>query len=175
MEKTSNKKLLSIIYTALAIAMVTLSTMAIRIPSPRGGYVNFGDILIFTTAALIGKRTGFIAGGIGSALADILGGYAIYAPGTFIIKGLEGLICGFLVRKNDEGKINIPSLAIASVLSAAWMILGYFIYEYAIFGIGTALPSIPGNIVQGSVSAIASIPIVLSIRKTKLSLNIENK
>jgi uncharacterized membrane protein len=172
MEKTSNKKLLSIIYTAMAIAMVTLATMVIRIPTLKG-YVNFGDILIFTTASLIGRRTGFIAGGVGSAIADILSGYAIYAPGTFIIKGIEGFICGSLVRKNEEGRINLPSLIISTLVSAVWLVFGYFMYEYLIFGIAAALPSIPGNIIQGTVSAVAVIPVVLTIKRSKLSFNVE--
>lgn len=174
MESRENQKLKTIVYTAMAIAMVTLSTLSIRIPTIKG-YVNFGDIMIFVSAALIGKRTGFLAGGIGSALADIIGGYFIYAPGTFIIKGIEGLICGFIIRHNDEGKLNIPSLILACVLSAAWMVFGYFAYEYAIFGMATALPSIPSNILQGGVSAVAVIPIVLALKKTKLSFNIEKQ
>jgi uncharacterized membrane protein len=168
----SSKKLYTLIYTALAIAMVTLSTMAIRIPAIKG-YVNFGDIMIFAAAVLIGKRTGFLAGSIGSAMADVLSGYAIYAPGTFIIKGLEGLICAFLIKKNDDGTINILSLIISVVAAAAFMVAGYFMYEYVLFGYPTAIGSIPGNILQGGVSAAASLPIVLAIKKTKFSLNIE--
>jgi uncharacterized membrane protein len=167
----NEKNLSSIIYTAMAIAMVTLATMVIRIPSPRGGYINFGDILIFTSAILIGKRTGFLAGGIGSALADVLSGYGAYAPATFIIKGIEGFICGAIVRKNNDGRINVPSLMIAAFLSASWMIFGYFAYEYMIMGIAGALPNVPGNIVQGAVSAVAVIPIVVTLKKTKLSFN----
>jgi uncharacterized membrane protein len=167
----NEKNLSTIIYTAMAIAMVTLATMAIRIPSPRGGYINFGDILIFTSAILIGRRTGFLAGGIGSALADVLSGYGAYAPATFIIKGIEGYICGWIVRKNDEGRINIPSLIIGALLSASWMVFGYFAYEYMLMGIAAALPNVPGNMVQGAVSAIAVIPVVLTLKKTRLSFN----
>ena len=91
MYKQSNKTITTIVYTALSIAMVALATMAIKIPSVRGGYINFGDILIFIVAIFFGKKTGFLAGGLGSALSDIILGYSIYAPATFLIKGLEGL------------------------------------------------------------------------------------
>jgi uncharacterized membrane protein len=168
-----NKKLTVLIYTALAAAMVALSTMAIKIPSLKG-YINFGDIMIFTAAALLGKRTGFIAGALGSALADILLSYPVYAPGTFIIKGLEGLICGLIIRKNESGTINILSLVIGVIVGAAWMVSGYFIYEYFLFGIGTAFSSIPGNAIQGGVSAVAAIPIILAIKKTKVDFEIED-
>lgn len=170
MENESNKKILSIVYTALAVALVTLSTMVIRIPTIKG-YINFGDIMIFVTAILLGKRTGFLAGAFGSALADLLGGYVIYAPGTFIIKGLEGLVCALLLWKNSDKRANNYSLIIAPVVAGACMVLGYFIYEYVLFGIGTALPDILTNSIQGGVSAVAAIPFVYAIRKTNFSLN----
>ena len=170
MENQLHKKLLSIIYTALAIALVTLSTMVIRIPTIKG-YINFGDIMIFVTAILLGKKAGFLAGAFGSALADILGGYIIYAPGTFVIKGLEGLICGLILWRSSDNKANSFAITIAPIIAGLWMVLGYFIYEYVLFGIGTALPSIPSNIFQGGVSAVAAIPIVLTMRRMNFSLN----
>ena len=67
-----SKTLKKIVYTAMSIALVTVATMIIRIPTGEG-YVNFGDIFIFIIAALIGKRTAVIAGGVGSAIADLIG------------------------------------------------------------------------------------------------------
>lgn len=170
MGNQSSKRLLSIVYTALAIALVTLSTMVIRIPTIKG-YVNFGDIAIFVTAILLGKKSGFLAGALGSATADILGGYIIYAPGTFIIKGLEGLICALLIWRSSNNKANTYSLIISPIIAGMWMVLGYFIYEYILFGLGTALPSIPSNLLQGGVSAVAAVPIVLALKKMNFSLN----
>lgn len=170
MANESYKKLLSLVYTALAIALVTLSTMVIRIPTIKG-YVNFGDIMIFVTAILLGRKSGFLAGAFGSALADLLSGYAIYAPGTFIIKGLEGLICAFLLYKNSDKKVNTTSLVIAPITAGIWMVVGYFAYECILFGFGTALPSIFSNLIQGGVSAAAAVPIILTMRKMKFSLN----
>ena len=171
----NTKKLKALVYTSLCIAIVTLSTMIIRIPSPKNGYINFGDIMIFATAALIGKRTGFIAGGVGSALADILGGYIIYAPGTFIIKGIEGLIFALIVKKDSDDNINILSASIAALAASLWMVFGYFIYEYFIFGIGIALPDVPANLIQGIVSAAAVIPIIMAVKKSGLTIKIENR
>jgi amino acid permease len=51
------------------------------------------------------------------------------------------------------------------------MVLGYFIYEYILFGLGTALPSKPSNLLQGGVSAVAAVPIVLALKKMNFSLN----
>lgn len=174
METKETSKVKIMVYTAMAIAMVTLSTLSIRIPTIKG-YVNFGDIMIFVSAILIGKRTGFIAGGVGSAIADLIGGYTIFAPGTFIIKGIEGFICGMLIKRNEDGRLNVPSVALSCVLSAAWMILGYFLYEYGVFGAPTAIAGVPANILQGGVSAVAVVPIVMALKKTNVSFNIENQ
>lgn len=178
----SRKKLFKIIYAAMSIAMVTLLTYVIKVPSYKGGYVNFGDTFIFAAAVLFGKETGFLAGSFGSALSDIIGGYTAYVPGTFIIKGIEGFLCGLIVKKNENGKINSLSLVISVVVSAAWMVLGYFLYEYKIIGIlfmnsehgiAAALPNLPGNIIQGTVSAIVSILLIAAIKRTNVKFGIE--
>lgn len=177
MNKDFSRQLKLLVYTALSAAMVALSTMVIKIPSPKGGYVNFGDIIIFIIAALMGSTRGFLAGGIGSAMADLILGYAVYAPATFIIKGLEGFICGIIAYKNKNSKYNIGIFIFAAFISAAWMVLGYFLYEYKIggllfankdFGFTTAVMNLPGNIIQGVVSAAASVPFLLAIRRTKI-------
>ncbi|NLK21019.1 MAG: ECF transporter S component [Epulopiscium sp.] len=81
--------------TALTVALVTVVTMAISIPiSGTQGYLNFGDIMIFASAFLFGPQVGIIAGGIGSALADLLGGFPAWIPITLVAKGLEGYIAG---------------------------------------------------------------------------------
>lgn len=168
-----NGKIKSIVYTSMAIALVTVATMIIRIPSPKMGYINFGDIMIFITAAILGKRIGFIAGGLGSAFADILGGYFIYAPATFVIKGLEGFIFALIVKRDKDGNLKAASITLSSIISALWMVMGYFIYEYFMFGIGTAYPNVPANMIQGIVSAAVSIPIILATVKSGITLKLK--
>lgn len=163
------KNLKYLVYSALGIALVALSTMIIRIPTIRG-YINFGDIMIFTIAVLLGKRGGFIAGALGSALADLLGGYFIYAPATFIIKGIEGFLCGVIFKDNE--KIFNITLPLATIIGGLFMVLGYYLYEFFMFGYATAIASVPGNLFQGLVSAIASLPIIIATRKSKSSLNL---
>lgn len=172
MENNTNKNIKTIVYTSLAIAMVALLTFAIKIPAGNG-YVNFGDIFIFTTAALIGKRTALIAGGVGSALSDILSSYVIYSPATLVIKGLEGFVCGLIIRKSTNGKISIVSLVIGGAIGALVMVAGYFFYELIIFGLGTAVSDIVGNLIQGSVSVVVTVPLVLALNNTKIVFDIE--
>jgi uncharacterized membrane protein len=170
--RNSSRKLTSLIYCALAIAMVTLSTMLIKVPAIKG-YINFGDIFIFSIAVLLGKKAGFAAGAMGSALADLMLGYAIYAPGTFVIKGLEGLICGIIAERLGSGGHKTRSLAIGTACGALVMVTGYLLYETVIFGFPVGLASIPGNLLQGGVSAVAAVPVILAIKKTGINFSTE--
>ena len=151
---------------ALFAALITITTMMVRIPiAATKGYFNLGDSLIFISAALFGPIFGMIAGGVGSALADVFGGYAHFAPWTFFIKGIEGLIAGFLVHlfkaKHWSFK-GILLLGVSFFTAAAWMVAGYFGAEYIIYGFDLAPPiaELPFNIAQGGISAIIAIVLV---------------
>ena len=79
----------------LMIALVTVCTMVFQIPvSATQGYVHLGDSMILLVGVFFGARYGMVAGGIGSALADVLSGYSHWAPFTLIIKGLMGWLIG---------------------------------------------------------------------------------
>ncbi|MCK4481520.1 MAG: ECF transporter S component, partial [Candidatus Lokiarchaeota archaeon] len=82
---------LSISIIAIFSALVCILTMIISIPIPATqGFINIGDSGVMISGLLFGPIIGGFSGGIGSALADIFLGYTIYAPGTLVIKGLEG-------------------------------------------------------------------------------------
>lgn len=73
------------------VALIFVLTFAIKVPVPfTRGYIHLGDSMIFIAAILFGWRVGALAGGLGSALADVVGGYAFWAIPTFIIKGIMG-------------------------------------------------------------------------------------
>ena len=137
---------------ALFIALVAVATMIIKIPIPAtGGYVNVGDSMIFFVALVFGKKYGGLCGGIGSALADLLSGYLQYAPITFVVKGLEGLIVALIFEK---GKKNIFA-PLASILGGIFMVGGYFFFEATVLGYGIgAAASIPANLIQAGVSVV---------------------
>ena len=88
------------VITALFAALTFAATMAIRIPTPgTSGYIHPGDALVILSGVILGPSYGFLAAGIGSALADLLGGYFIYVPITFVIKGLIALLSGLIYQK----------------------------------------------------------------------------
>ena len=82
----SDTKIRKLVMAALFAALCTVMTMVIQVPSPMQGYVNLGDCAVLLSAWVLGPLYGGAAAGTGSMLADILSGYAHYAPGTFLIK-----------------------------------------------------------------------------------------
>ena len=115
--------------------------------------------MILVCAIVLGRKQAMIAGAIGSALADILLGYAMYAPFTFVIKGLEGFIAGMLFYQMTKHNI-LPtwSRVIAAVVPAAlWMWTGYFICNNILFGFAAAMSSAVGDGFQASASVIFGV------------------
>jgi uncharacterized membrane protein len=140
-------------------ALVCVTTLFIRIPNPMGGYFNVGDVAIFVTALTLGPLTGGVAGGLGSSLADLIG-FPVFAPFTLIIKGLEGFIAGLITNKKG-----VLRDVLAVVVAGIEMIVGYFIAETYLWGVGEALLEVPGNIGQIAVGGLLGIPIAVILRK----------
>ena len=160
-----NKKLLKTVMTALFAALVCVATAAIRIPIPAtNGYANLGDAIVLLAAFFLGPLYGPLAAGIGSALADLFAGYAVYAPGTAVIKGLCALIAALVLRQ--LGKRIKWAHAPAAIAGEAVMVGGYFLYESTLLGYGLAAAgSIPANAVQGAVGVIAGAVLYQALRK----------
>ena len=162
-----NNNLKKLILAALFAALSCVATMSIRIPTPgTGGYIHPGDAIVILSGVILGPVWGFLAGGIGSALSDLIGGYFIYVPITFVINGLVALAAGLLYQK--VGK-NQKSRYIAVILGGVADIIlvagGYFVCEFFIYGAGSAA-SIPANIIQGVGGLVISCilyPILISI------------
>ncbi|HQG32280.1 MAG TPA: ECF transporter S component [Deltaproteobacteria bacterium] len=141
---------------ALFIALVAVSTMIIRVPIPQtNGYMNLGDSMVLLSALFFGPVGGFIAGGIGSALADILGGYPQWALWTLFIKGIEALliIAAMSILGARKDRVSFR-LVIGFIAATAWMVLGYFIAESIMYDQKAALAEVPANILQALGSVV---------------------
>ncbi len=161
MNKTSLTRKLTL--TALISALVTVSTMIIQIPIP-SGYIHGGDTIIIFAAVFFGPFYGAIAGGIGSMLADILSGYAIWAFPTLIVKSVMALIIGFIAYQGTEPKFNKRTYA-GIIAGIIWMVFGYYILGGLIVdSFEIAFASIPFNIIQGIGGMIIFIPIGLALK-----------
>lgn len=157
-----NKKLLRLILTALFTALTTVATAVVQIPSPMQGYVNLGDAVVLLSAWLLGPIYGSFAAGVGSLLADLLAGYAHYAPGTLVIKLLSALIAAVLFsffEKKAKSKTKRILLRVFSGISGeVFMILGYFGYSALLLKNGlSAAASIPGNCAQAVIGILIGV------------------
>jgi uncharacterized membrane protein len=93
------KRMKTFLIFLLAGATAAL-TIVVRIPIPgTGGYLNFGDVAVIFCGLFLGKKYGAIAGGVGSALADVIGGFFIFAPITLVAKGLEAFLAGLISER----------------------------------------------------------------------------
>ncbi len=153
---------LKIAMGAIFAALVCVATLVLVISIPAtSGYFNLGETVIYVAALLFGPLVGAFAGG-GAAIADILVA-AQFAPGTLIIKGVEGAIVGFLNIKIQKRTRSLSLSATASIIIGGLeMVAGYFTYEQAAlsYPAAAALVEVPFNIVQMLVGLIAAITIV---------------
>ncbi len=162
----------------LLTALVTVSTMVFQIPvSATQGYVHLGDSMILLIGVFFGARYGMLAGGVGSALADLLTGYAHWAPFTFVIKGLMGWLVGRMaaVKKGSrkEKFFTLRNLS-AVLIGLIWMVFGYFVAGGILVGsFVTAAVSIPENIVQGAAGMIVFYVLGTALHKANIYRIIE--
>lgn len=159
-----SKNVRRITYAAIAAAIVFVITRLIVIPIGTGGaYLNFGDIAIYIAAYLLGGPIGAAAAAVGSSLADLTTGYLVYAPATFVVKGLMGLAAGCLMSNRK-----FWVYALACVLGGTIMVLGYALYETMIFNFVTATGNALFNLIQwggGVVVALILYPVAVRIQK----------
>ena len=120
--------------TALLAALTCVATMVIKIPSPMKGYLNLGDCVVLTAGWMLSPVYGFLAAGLGSALADLFSGYVVYAPATFLIKGLMALVAWFVYKALCNKTNSSVSRIISGVLAEIIMVLGYYIFEGFMYG-----------------------------------------
>lgn len=134
-----------LVYTAMMAALIAVATLFIHIPIfMQSGYCNLGDAFILASGALIGPWAA-AAAAVGSALADLLLGYAVYAPATALIKGIMGWIAGGLCAREEKSW----KRAFWMVLAECLMVGGYFLFETALYGAAAAAGSLLGNASQG--------------------------
>lgn len=176
MNKNLTRKL---VINALMIALVFLITFLpfLHIPSPIAqGYFNLGDAVIMITAILLGRKSGFIAGAFGSALADLVWGSFVFVPITFIVKGLEGYIVGVIANKSNNTTASIIRRIISLVVGTIVMASGYFIFEYTLvrwlfdknLALITIITELPGNLIQGAISAVLAYVFITVINRTNI-------
>lgn len=174
MHKNTNKHLKNTVYTGLFSAFVAVATM-IAVPSGIG-YVNSGDIAVILGAFILSPAQATIAAGLGSALADLINGYAIYVPATFVIKACMALCAHFikkwLVRMHTK---DVIAATVAAVCAELVMAFGYISYEWTVMGYGAAaLAGVWGNFVQGGFGIVGGVALYFILGKVFSKTNYFN-
>lgn len=145
------------LFFVIAMAGLTAGlTLVIRIPIPgTGGYLNLGDMAVVFAGLFFGRWWGAVAGGIGSAMADLIGGYFVFAPVTLVAKGLEAFVAGAIGRKH----------ALLLSLAGLVMIAIYFLAEIFMpgMGFGAALSELPFNLIQAAAGAIGGFAVFRAV------------
>lgn len=160
-KQTLNATVMAIM--AIMIAVIAVLTLAVRISIPAtGGYIHFGDAGVYFTALAFGPVVGAVGGGVGCALADILGGYVSWAPLTLVAHGLQGFIAGYF----GKGK-GLTHMLFGWGLGSVALIATYFLGEWFFYGLGYggALAEVGPNFIQEAVGGLIGIPLLLAVRR----------
>ena len=157
-----------LVISALLAALTLVATILIKIPTPVKGYINLGDAVVLISGAFLGPVCAFLSAGIGSMIADIISGYAVYAPVTFLIKGIMALVVHFGFKTKKLKPIFV-------ILAEIFMVLGYFLFEGVLYGFTLSALNIPLNSVQGVVGAFLGYLLIRIFKKHKIFLNIKGE
>lgn len=170
-----NNSVYAIVLTGVFTALVMAATSFFKIPvAATNGYVHVGDAMIFLAVMILGRRNGTIAGATGSALADLIGGYAHWVPWTFVIKGLMAFAAGTILfagedKSSDSRPVQALSLrsVVALTVGGLVMISGYFMAQRFIYGTWAApLAALPGNIIQAGAGILISEAVSAALGKS---------
>lgn len=162
-----------IVIASLLAALTCIATVIIKIPTPLKGYINLGDCVVLTVGWLLPPSYAFLAAGLGSAFADVFSGYAVYAPATFVIKGLMALIAFYGFRLFNKRLGNLPSKITSGFLAEAIMVMGYFVFEGFLYGFAPSIVNIPANTIQGIGNLILGVILIIALEKRIQKLNIK--
>ncbi len=155
---------LRIALIAILTAITVVFTLIVRVPTPIKGYISLCDVVIVFSAYLFGPFTALIAGGLGTGIADIIGGYAQWAPFSFIIHGLQGLLIGLIAKKGiTSGSASLLRMILGGVVGMVVMVGGYYLVGGIFYGFEPSLVEIPLNLMQSGVGVILGIAVSKSV------------
>lgn len=147
---------------AILTAVTVVFTLVVRIPfAPTRGYFTLADVGVYFAGFTFGPLIGFVTGGLGTGLADILGGYAHFAVWSFIIHGLQGLVAGVLGYRRG-----LPGMLAGWIAGGVIMVGGYFAVEYFLYGLGPALEeAVTINLPQVAIGGLIGLLLTVAVRR----------
>jgi len=157
----------AIVINGLAIALVFVAAAFVHVRVPiagAGGMIHMGDLPLFVFALLYGRKTGALAGAFGLALFDLLSGWTLWAPFTFVIAGAVGWVVGAGAEKNPGNRRAVYWVSI--IITNLVTIAGYYIVEGILYGNWLSpMGSVPVNFLQVMLAAVLALPIANRLKK----------
>ena len=159
----------TLVFTALMTALVTTATVTLGF---RTGdfFFNCGDAVIFITAAMFGPLPAAVAGGLGSFFADL----AVYPATMFFtlfVKGIEGLVCGLLMKLLCRRRkfLDFAGGTISMTVAGATMMTGYFVCNTYFYGTpASGIAALPADAVQAAISVAIAVAVLYVMRLVDL-------
>lgn len=157
--KLSTKKLKESALFAALVFVATLTGAAAQIGD--GAYIHIGDALIYTAVLFLPMPYAIGAAVIGASLADVLLGSAIYVPATIVTKAAVVCFAKLMLKYAKTPLVQDAMISLGGIVN----ILGYFLAECGMYGIGAAASGIMFNGLQALVSALVFAIISVPARK----------
>ena len=170
----NNAKTHKLVLTALMASLIMAAILFFRIPVPgTQGIVHLGDGMIFLAVLILGAKYAILASSVGSASANIIAGYAFWAPWTFVIKGGMALIMGLFIWAMSGNNARSGPLkqsvirVVGMALAGIWMVFGYYIAGRVIYGNwAVALLGVPWDVGQSIVWIVTASALSAALCKT---------
>jgi len=147
--------------TAVMTAIVFVLTSIVRVPTPAKGYIHLGDAGVFFSAFAFGPWIGAVAGGLGTSLADMIGGYPQWAVFSLLIHGLQGWVVGWMSARWK----GVKGLILSTLIGGVIVVIGYLAAGMLLSGVGAALGELPLNVIQVSAGAVVGVPLFVAVRQ----------
>lgn len=167
-KSTKSVKVRNLAMTGIFATLIAVMTAYIcHIPvGVNGGYIHFGDTLIYLAAVLLPRPYALAAAAIGGGLADLLTA-PMWAPATIIIKMLIAI-----PFTNRSVKIVTVRNVVATVLAYLISGVGYFFAQYLLFGTWAVFfVSMSQSLIQSGGSAVLFVAFGIALDK----VHIKNK
>ena len=159
-----------LVLTALFIAIVFIATN-IRVPTTPtgGGLVHLGTVALFVISVTFGPRRGAIAGSIGMALFNLTSDWVMWAPYTFVIRLVMGVIVGYIANMGGAGGKTFFLNIAALFAGGLWFLASAYVAQVMIFAVPWEVPlaSIPGNMMQIVLALLIGLPLIALVNTHK--------
>ncbi|AZV58515.1 ECF transporter S component [Clostridium sp. AWRP] len=173
-------KVRDIIQVSLMAAITYIATAIINIPTGVlvKGVVHMGDSMVLLAAILIGRKKAFLSAAIGMSLFDVLSSYVIWAPFTFLIKGIMAWVAATIAYRGEYNGEKFWNNIIAFIVACIWMVAAYYAAGVLIMHFVTNIAfskaiilsaaEIPGNIAQSIVGIAIALPLAKVLKRANL-------